>query len=315
VLILQAFALLGIGLWLPALETKKLVVSVSSYSILVGIRNLFQAGHWPTGLLVLSFSVLFPVVKLGGLTYVWFARLDDTRRIRLVRLLDALGKWSLLDLFVVAVLLGTVNLGFPSGAQARSGVFVFGGGVVLSMLVTRLVAHAAGVRDAVRTRTHGTRSWLALVVGVAAIVCYVMGLEHALLHTQKWTFWDTDYSVWMETTELLGSAPVLAVLILAVVVVIPLVRMVFVVLRSILSLLGRSFPSWTPGGRCAMGDVFVLAVLVVVTKLSDGLDVSYRVGMAYLAAGVLLAYAGALLTERHAWPRPGNLRSSEHAEL
>ena len=315
-LLLASAVLLGFGLWLPALETKKLVVSVSSYSIAGGVRSLFDKGHWPTGLLVFSFSIVFPVVKLLGLGAAWFLPLAPRRRARLVRVLEALGKWSMLDVFVVTILMGTLNLGFPSGAEARSGVYLFGAGVLTSMIAAHLVRRQASSGAPELEPRHvprrGGLGWLAVGVGLIAGVCYALGLARTLLYTEKWHFWDAEVNVLASVEQLYAGAPVLSVVLAIFVVVQPLVLLLWGLGRWALGG-GREGARLRLSGvfRWAMGDVFLLSVLVVATKLGDVFLLEYRPGFTYLALGVLASFAFVVLVSRRERDAP----ASEHPEL
>lgn len=292
-LLVAATVCLGLGLWLPALETKRLVVSLSSYSILESIGSLYADGHWPTGTLVLAFSVVFPLVKLVGLGLAWFAPLEPERRARWLRVVDRLGKWSMLDVLVVAVLLGTLNLGFPSGAKPRVGAYVFAGGVLLSMAAARGIMRDAGaVEPPPRHRTDRAGA-LAIVLALASLGCTVLGLARTAVSTSKWQVWEVDYSLVGGLLELRDDEPVLGLLLALFVVVLPLVTLFLGLVGASRALLGgRALPArWTALERWSMVDVFVLALLVVATKLSDVLSVERGQGLAWLAAGALLAHA------------------------
>lgn len=290
-LLVAAAVCLGLGLWLPALETKRLVVSLSSYSILESIGSLYSDGHWPIATLVLAFSVVFPLVKLVGLGLAWFAPLEPGRRARLLRVVDRLGKWSMLDVLVVAVLLGTLNLGFPSGAKPRAGVYVFAVAVLLSMAAARGIMRDAGAVEPPRRHRTDRAGALGLLLALASLACIVLGLERIALSTSKWQLWEVDYSVVGGLFELRADDPVLGLLLVLFVVVLPLVGLLaglFTASRALLS--GRALPArWVALERWSMVDVFVLALLVVATKLSDVLTVQRGQGLWWLAAGALLA--------------------------
>ena len=289
VLLLASLVLVGLGLWLPALETKKLVVSVSSYSILSGVGSLYRNGHWPTATLVAAFSILFPAVKLLGLAGTWFLPLHPDRRARAVRILEALGKWSMLDVFVVTILMGNLNLGFPSGAQTQSGVYVFGSGILLSMLCARMVAHEAGSDRDLREARSGKQALPGLVVGAGALACYAVGVKQMLMHTSKWHFWDTDYSILAGADQLLESARVLGYGLILFVVLVPLVLLVWGMAGLVAGMLGRRLAArWTRLFRWSMGDVFALSIVVVVTKLKDVFEITYGPGLAYFLCGIVL---------------------------
>ena len=60
---------------------------------------------------------------------------------RYLHLMHEYGRWAMLDVMVVAVLIVTVKLGAIASVQVHYGLFVFGTAVVLIMLITKQVVH------------------------------------------------------------------------------------------------------------------------------------------------------------------------------
>lgn len=141
-----ALALLVAGLLLPVLRIEKLVFWEDDYSIIDGALSLWRNGHWILSTIILAFSVVFPAAKLLGLLAVWFTPLHDARRARIIRLIDLLGRWSMLDVFVVAVTIVLTSSRAALDAVPRAGLYVFTGAVVLSMLITLEMERLAGGR-------------------------------------------------------------------------------------------------------------------------------------------------------------------------
>ncbi len=140
-LILAASAwLLYRGLNMPILTVRKLWKQ-NTFSILEGIQALRDDGHLSLAVLVFFFSVIFPIAKLAMLTCAWFVPLGETLRSRVINGLSLLGKWSMLDVFIVAVLIVAVKLGALAEAKPLPGVYYFGASVLLAMLATALVQH------------------------------------------------------------------------------------------------------------------------------------------------------------------------------
>jgi paraquat-inducible protein A len=85
---------------------------------------------------------VFPIAKLGILAFLWFVPFDEDRRQRVLHWTSTLGKWSMLDVFVVAIIIVVSQLGGLIEASARIGVYVFAaaiaGSIVTSMLIERL---------------------------------------------------------------------------------------------------------------------------------------------------------------------------------
>src|SRR6185503_2851532 len=95
---------LAVGLDLPVV-TLRSGLAHDSYSVLGGIADLARSDELLLALIVLAFSVLFPIVKLGLLAHVLFRPVAVEQRTRLVRALERLGRWSMLDVFVIAILI------------------------------------------------------------------------------------------------------------------------------------------------------------------------------------------------------------------
>jgi paraquat-inducible protein A len=73
-------------------------------SIVGTVRELWQSGDYLVSFLILLFSIVVPVAK-GGMLLASLAGVSDAMRRRLVSVVDVIGKWSMADVFVVAVFL------------------------------------------------------------------------------------------------------------------------------------------------------------------------------------------------------------------
>lgn len=136
-LILMSAIFLIVGLTLPILTVRKLWNS-NTYSILTGIQNLWDEKYFVLAVIVFVFSIIFPIAKTIMLSYVWFVRLEPERRTALVGWMEILGKWSMLDVFVSAILIVWVKLGVLASARAEMGIYFFAASVLLTMLVSSL---------------------------------------------------------------------------------------------------------------------------------------------------------------------------------
>lgn len=108
-------------------------------TILSGVKHLFASGSWLVAILVFFASVTVPLVKLIGLSYLllsiqlgWKWRPRD--RTALYRLIEAVGRWSMLDLFMISVLVGLVRLGEIATVSPGAGATFFAAVVVVTML-------------------------------------------------------------------------------------------------------------------------------------------------------------------------------------
>lgn len=132
--VLAALGLLGAGVWLPAMTIEKFVLVEHTYSILGGVLELWREGEWLLFALVGGFSLLLPLLKLGLLALLCLR--PDGGRGRLIGWLERIGRWSMLDVFVVAVLVASVQLGVVATVHVHAGLYAFAGSVLLTMLAS-----------------------------------------------------------------------------------------------------------------------------------------------------------------------------------
>jgi paraquat-inducible protein A len=128
---------LPLGLTLPVLETTRLWVFRSSYSLIDTVRALVEEGEWALGLLIALFSVVTPVIKLVAVTVLHLRRAGSPAG-PLARWVERLGKWSLTDVLVVALLIVLAS-GTGLELAAEPGLWFFTASAMLLMLSADLV--------------------------------------------------------------------------------------------------------------------------------------------------------------------------------
>lgn len=138
-----SIALLVLGLSLPLLHAQQLIFWKSEYSVWAGVVALWQENELVLAAVLFFFSIVFPIVKLSGLFIIWCWQLADPQRVRLLHWLAMLGKWSMLDVFVVAILIVLVKIGPLAKVEPRQGVYFFTAAIMASMLTTMYVDRLA----------------------------------------------------------------------------------------------------------------------------------------------------------------------------
>lgn len=145
-LLLLACALLALGLTLPLITVEKFYFFANTVSLLSAISQLWHGQEKSLAILLGGFSVVFPVVKLLLLFLIW--NLEDTesrQHRRNLKWLATYSKWSMLDVFVVALLVVTVKLGALAQAQVEFGLYAFAASVILTMLVSAWIGRYTGI--------------------------------------------------------------------------------------------------------------------------------------------------------------------------
>lgn len=93
-------------------------------------------------LILFCFSIALPAYKMVLSFLLVSNRIkDEEGKIKLVNRLAIIGKWSMTDVFVIAVLAASVKLNMVASIEVHTGLYVFGAGVITSMmLVNRLLS-------------------------------------------------------------------------------------------------------------------------------------------------------------------------------
>lgn len=144
-LLLLATAMFVTGIFLPMLTISKFVLITNSFSLAAGINELLQDGHLLLFLVVAGFSLILPLLKIQVLFRVLSAGTDASPRIRhSLHLMHRYGRWAMLDVLVVALLVVTVKLGAIASIEVHYGLYVFAASVLLIMLITNRVISMTG---------------------------------------------------------------------------------------------------------------------------------------------------------------------------
>ncbi len=112
---------------------------VQSDTIISGVIYFVQSGSWPIALVIFVASVFVPLLKLLILSYLAFSVQRNSffrpkDRTRLYILTEAVGRWSMLDIFVVTILVALVNLGALATIEAGPAALHFAAVVVITMI-------------------------------------------------------------------------------------------------------------------------------------------------------------------------------------
>jgi len=121
----------------PIMTTSSLG-STQSDTILSGVIYLLMHGMWPLATVVFIASVVVPLMKLLALSGLVMSvrRRSQWRpkdRAMIYRIVEAVGRWSMVDVYVVTILVALVHLGAIASVDAELGAFFFGAVVVLTI--------------------------------------------------------------------------------------------------------------------------------------------------------------------------------------
>jgi paraquat-inducible protein A len=111
-------------------------------TIMSGVQSLLQAGSWPLAMLVFVASIVVPLLKLLAMSWLLLAvrrGLPGNRlqRSKLFRLVEFIGRWSMLDVYAIALLVALVQIRSLATIHVGLGALAFATVVVLSMLAAQ----------------------------------------------------------------------------------------------------------------------------------------------------------------------------------
>ena len=140
VLILIAAILLIIGLVAPIITFKKFIFIQNTFSILSGTWQLFLERQFFLFIIIALFSIILPIFKLGLLSKLVLSDIALTsNNEKTLELIHRYGKWSMLDVFVVAILVVVVKLGAIADVEKHIGLYAYAIAAILIMLITHHV--------------------------------------------------------------------------------------------------------------------------------------------------------------------------------
>jgi len=114
----------------------------TSYTIAGGIGELWGSKEFALAVIVFAASIAVPLLKIFSLALLAWTTRHAPRwrrleRARLYRMVEAVGHWSMLDVYVVVLLGGIVRFGNLAYVQPEPGLLAFAGVVVLTMMAAR----------------------------------------------------------------------------------------------------------------------------------------------------------------------------------
>ena len=126
------------GVLLPMFTFNKFIIFNDTFSLISGILYLLKEGEIFLFLVVFAFSIIGPTYKLKIIhDLISKKELNEEIRLKYIRRLAIVGKWSMADVFVVAVLVASVKLGMLASVSVHIGIVFFGIAVILSMLLVQ----------------------------------------------------------------------------------------------------------------------------------------------------------------------------------
>jgi len=139
----MSFSLTAMILYLPAnffpFMSIELYGNRNTSTIWSGIVTLSEGGSWPIALIVFLASIVIPFVKLVILFYLGLTAGNGQHphwKAKLYNFIEAIGRWSMLDIYLLAVLVAILKLGPWTTVEPMVGAYMFAMVVIFTMLAS-----------------------------------------------------------------------------------------------------------------------------------------------------------------------------------
>lgn len=140
-----AWTIVALVLFIPAniypMMTLNVFGKTEASTILQGISTFIQTGHYPIALIIFIASFIIPLGKIVGLFFLVYhvkhhSNVSLKKQSYLFQIVESIGPWSMLDVFVVVVMASVVNLGFISNIEVSLGATYFALMVIATLMAT-----------------------------------------------------------------------------------------------------------------------------------------------------------------------------------
>lgn len=136
-LLVMALVFFAFGIFTPFFTVTKLWVFHDGISVVGGLITLFQEREFFLFAILTLFTILFPTVKLSLLGVIWLEREHHLAKVRrLHHWIESMGKWSMLDVFVVAILVVTMKSASIGQIRISLGLYLFTFSVLFTQFAT-----------------------------------------------------------------------------------------------------------------------------------------------------------------------------------
>ena len=307
-----------LALTIPFLELSMLLEPVMIYDLPRSVWLMWQQGLYLISILILGFSIIFPLLKIAGMFTAWFIPRSFRKQERILGLVKNLGKWSFMDILVVSLLLAMTNDQWAISATPRIGVYFFILSIIISMTTSEIL-HMMMLRLSVRLGHESPpkdpnmlgcplvsfrwRGWFIGVMLVLAMLTYIAAVGFPFLRIRQAMLSDLSYNI-LEVIQAVRSQhqPIIAIVLLLCLVIFPGIR----IIGSIVLWFGlfkertrRRLYRWVGRiARCSMLDVLGLALFLVMTEGQRMIKTELLVGLYFVICSILLAVVLPLLASR-----------------
>jgi uncharacterized paraquat-inducible protein A len=270
---------------------------------------MWESKLYIIAILILSFSIIFPFVKLFSLFAAWFLPWKSTTRATFLHWIELLGKWSYMDIFVVILLLALTNDQTMISSKIHIGVYFFIGAITLSMFVSQIVLGMAlrivAQEQGIKTYSSKKRwmifdqlylGWSVPLLVLVSAAALIESIHATFLQISQFFLVSRTYSIY-DIIELLQTNKhwILLIVIVGTIVAIPLLRLAFLLVVWVIPMKVtthiRARQILEGLSRWSMLDVFGVSLFLVTSEGKDLVNTKVQPGLYTVVIAIALSYA------------------------
>jgi paraquat-inducible protein A len=307
--IIGASICLALGVSLPSIKLTKFYFFSTEFSLISTVWTLIQRNQIFLGSIVLIFSILLPVFKILYLIILTTMPLDVLQRqYRRLRALEWLGKWSMHDVLVLALMIFFLKSQGIYDARSLSGVYFFTAAVVFMILAyawlnvfafaplraEQLRVERARPMVGIDGRRTALRNFLLALFILTAAICFALGVILPSIRFTTIYVWTNQHSVATIIYALYSTNEYfLAAVIVTFSVVFPFLKLLYLLTLCLSPNVSsdfrhKSFSTMEWLGRYSMTDVMVLALMIFYMNSSGYTEARVLPGVYFFAAAALM---------------------------
>jgi paraquat-inducible protein A len=294
---------------LPSIKLTKFYFYSTEFSLISTVWTLIQRNQIFLGAIVFVFSILLPVFKILYLIILTTMPLDVLQRqYRRLRALEWLGKWSMHDVLVLALMIFFLKSSGIYDARSLSGVYFFTAAVVFMILAyawlsvfafaplraEQLRVERARPMVGVGGRRSAVRNFLLALFILTAAICFALGVILPSIRFTTIYVWTNQHSVATIIYALYSTNEYfLAAVIVTFSVVFPFLKLLYLLTLCLSPNVSsdfrqKSFSTMEWLGRYSMTDVMVLALMIFYMNSSGYTEARVLPGVYFFAAAALM---------------------------
>ncbi|QQE13605.1 paraquat-inducible protein A [Planctomycetota bacterium] len=302
-----------IALTTPFMQVNLAFSPTHIYSLPHSVKLMWQAHLYIVAILILGFSILFPLIKLILIAITWLIITSPQKQNRYINTLEKLGKWSMLDIFVVCILLVLTNDQVVISSTIHYGVYFFLIAITLSMTTSLIIQNLIHNHVLPHTTSPSDHSQLIcparlaknhnipiLILWFIALFTLIAAVGIPFFRIEGFFFNQHAFSIFKTSITLFESKiPVLAIFIFITLILTPFAYLIALIILWLGELTPHTYNRYIKIADTlyswSMLDVFGFALIVFLLEGRSLIKTAIKPGLYLLTLAIIITLTTAYL--------------------